>query len=132
MSVVRILVVDDNESWRQYISAILREETSFEIIAQVSDGLLAIKIAEEQRPSIVLLDIVLPGLNGLEVGKQIRELVPGCKLLFLSAECDPDVIRAALQIGVGYILKSDANRDLLVGIRAVVQGERFSSRRWIE
>jgi two-component system response regulator DegU len=132
MSVVRILLVDDNELWRQYISTILGQKTSFEVISEVSDGLQAIKIAEEQKPNIVLLDIGLPGQNGLEVGKRIRELVPECKLLFLSAECDPDVARAALQIGaMGYIPKFAAGRDLLAGIRSVLRGERFVSGGWL-
>jgi DNA-binding NarL/FixJ family response regulator len=122
MSVVRILLVDDNESWRRFASSILRQEALFEIVGEVTNGLDAITVAQQLRPAVVLMDIGLPGLNGIESGKRIRRRLPEAKIIFVSAESDPDVVGAALSIGAsGYILKTDAGRKLVIGINAVVQ-----------
>jgi two-component system, NarL family, response regulator NreC len=122
MSVVRILLVDDNESWRKFASFMLRQEALFEIVGEVADGLQAVTMAQQLKPTVVLMDIGLPGLNGIEAGKRIRAQVPKAKIIFVSAESDPDVIGAALSIKAsGYILKSDAGRKLVIGINSVVQ-----------
>ena len=122
MSVVRILLVDDNELWREFASSMLRQETLFEIVGEVADGLGAVTMAQQLKPTVVLLDIGLPGLNGIEAGKRIRRLAPKAKIIFVSAESHPDVVEAALSIGAsGYILKSDAGRKLVIGINSVVQ-----------
>src|SRR5882762_6052138 len=94
MSVVRILVADDVEGWRQIVSFILRTEP-FEIICEASDGLAAIRLAEQLQPTIVLLDIGLPKSNGIRVGVEIRKLAPEAKIVFLSQESDIDIVRAA-------------------------------------
>ena len=122
MSVVRILLVDDNECWRKFASSMLRQEALFEIVGEVADGLGAVTMAQQLKPTVVLMDIGLPGLNGVEAGRRIRELVPNAKVIFVSAESDPDVVEAALSIGAsGYILKSDAGRKLAIGINSIVQ-----------
>ena len=122
MSVVRILLVDDNERWRNFASSMLRQEALFEIVGEVADGLEAVTMAQQLKPTVVLMDIGLPGLNGIEASKRIKGLVPKAKIIFVSAESDPDVVGAALSIGAsGYILKSDAGRKLVIGINSVVQ-----------
>jgi DNA-binding NarL/FixJ family response regulator len=123
MSVVRVLVVDDVEDWRRFVSSMLRAEP-FEIVGEASDGLMAVQLAEQMQPTVVLLDIGLPGLDGIKAGAGIRRVAPDAKIVFVSQEFDPDIIRAALQLGAsGYVLKSDAARELVRVINTVLGGK---------
>jgi DNA-binding NarL/FixJ family response regulator len=98
------------------------------VICEVENGLEAVLKAQERNPDLVLLDIGLPGLNGLEVARQLRALVPHSKVLFLTQESSADVAEEALKTGgIGYVLKSCAATDLLPAIHAVLQGKRFIS-----
>jgi len=127
MSVVRVLVVDDVEDWRRFVSSMLRVE-SFEIVGEASDGLTAVQLAEQMQPTVVLLDIGLPGLDGIKAGAGIRRVAPEAKIVFVSQQFDPDIVRAALQLGAwGYVLKSDAVRELLKAINTVLSGKDFVS-----
>ena len=127
MSVVRVLVVDDVEDWRRFVSSILRAEL-FEIVGEASDGLMAVQLAGQMQPTIVLLDIGLPGLDGIKAGAGIRRAAPDAKIVFVSQQFDPDIIRAAFQLGAwGYVLKSDAARELVKAINAVLGGQDFVS-----
>ena len=127
MSVVRVLVVDDVEDWRRFVSSMLRAEP-FEIVGEASDGLMAVHLAEQMQPTVVLLDIGLPGLDGIKAGARIRRVAPDAKIVFVSQEFDPDIIRAALQLGAwGYLLKSDAARELVKAINTVLSGKDFVS-----
>ena len=127
MSLIGVLVADDVGSWRQLICSILRKER-FEIVSEASDGLAAIQLAKQLQPKIVLLDIGLPGSNGISVAREIRNLAPGAKIVFVTQECDHDVVRAALKLGAwGYVLKLDAARELAAAIHSVLRGQRFVS-----
>jgi DNA-binding NarL/FixJ family response regulator len=127
MSVVSVLVVDDVEDWRRLVSSMLRAEP-FEIVGEASDGVMAVQFAEQMQPSIVLLDIGLPGLDGIKAGAGIRRVAPDAKIVFVSQHFDPDIIRAALQLGArGYVLKSDAARELVKAINTVLSGKVFVS-----
>jgi DNA-binding NarL/FixJ family response regulator len=127
MSVVRVLVVDDVEDWRRFVSSMLRAEP-FEIVGEASNGLMAVQLAEQMQPTIVLLDIGLPGLDGIKAGAGIRRVAPDAKIVFVSQHFDPDIIRAALQLGAwGYVLKSDAARELVKAINTVLSGKDFVS-----
>jgi len=127
MSVVRVLVVDDVEDWRRFVFSILRAEP-FEIVGEASDGLMAVQLAEQMQPTIVLLDIGLRGLDGIKAGAGIRRVAPDAKIVFVSQQFDPDIIRAALQLGAwGYVLKSDAARELVKVINPVLSGKDFVS-----
>lgn len=128
MSKISILVAEDNELWRNFIGWTLRIESSFEIICEVVDGLQAILIAEQRRPTIALLDLGLPRLNGLDAARWIRELAPSTKIVFLSDVRDEEIVKAALAVGSGYVLKSDAGADLVTAIHSAVRGERVLSR----
>lgn len=128
MSSVRILVVDDFEPWRRSVSSILQKVPKLQVICEVSDGLEAVQKAGELKPDLILLDIGLPGLNGVDAARQIRKLVPESKILFMSQESDADVVQETLSLGIlGYVLKSDVGRELLTAVQAVLQGERFVS-----
>ena len=96
----------------------------------VSDGFKAVLKAKELQPDLVLLDIGLPMLDGIGAARQIREIAPKSKILFLSQELDPGVARAALNAGGhGYVVKLDADRELLPAVEAVMLGKKFVSPR---
>ena len=127
-SLVRLLVVDDVELWRTFVRMHLEKEPNLHVISVAADGLDAVRKAEELRPDLILLDISLPGLNGLEVARQICAVAPRSTILFLSGESDADVVRHAFSAGgLGYVLKSDAARDLIPAIESVLLGRRFVS-----
>jgi CheY-like chemotaxis protein len=99
------------------------------IVGVVSDGFAAVLKAEELQPDVILLDVGLPKLNGIEAARRIRKVAPNSKILFLSQELDVDVARASLSDGHGYVVKSDADNELLAAVEAVMQGKKFVSRR---
>jgi DNA-binding NarL/FixJ family response regulator len=125
---VRIFVLDHFEPWRRSIVSMIEEDPELQVIHEASDGLEAVLICQELHPDVVVLDVGLPRLSGLEAARQIRVLSPGSKILFLSVIPNPDVIGEALRIGAaGYIAKSDAVRDLLPAVRAAVADQEFLS-----
>ena len=125
---IRVLVVEDYESWRRYFLTLLSKNEGLQVIGEVSDGLEAIQKAEELQPDLILLDIGLPRLNGIEAARRIRRVSPASKILFVSENRSADVAEEALNTGAGgYVMKSDAESELLPGIRAVLDGKRFIS-----
>ena len=99
-----------------------------EVVCELSDGLAAVQKAVELKPDLVLLDIGLPGLNGIEAGRQIRKLVPNAKIIFLTQESSADVVQEALRLGaLGYVVKTRAGSDLMPAVEAVLQGKQFAS-----
>ena len=125
---VRILVVDDFGSIRQFVCATLGKRQHLQVVGEASDGLEAIQKAVELKPDLILLDIGLPTLNGLEAARQIRKLVPESKLIFLSLESSADVVQEALRIGArGYVVKVGAATGLLTAVEAVISGKRYVS-----
>jgi two-component system nitrate/nitrite response regulator NarL len=128
LSVVRILVVDDFEPWRHFVRSIL-QVTNVEIVDVASDGLEAVQKAEALQPELIVLDISLPKLEGIDAARRIRVVAPKSKILFLSQVSDPDVVRAALRVGArGYVVKDDAVKDLVAAVEAVVLGKHFFSK----
>jgi len=128
LSLIRILVVDDFKDWVRQVRLLLQFRTEFQLIAEASDGSEAVQKAEELKPDLILLDIGLPKLNGIEAAQQIRQRSPSCKIIFLSQNSDLDVVRAALGTGaLGYVLKIDAGLELLPAVDAVLRGEQFIS-----
>jgi DNA-binding NarL/FixJ family response regulator len=125
---VRILVVDDFGSIRQFVCATLGKRQHLQVVGEASDGLEAIQKAVELKPDLILLDIGLPTLNGLEAARQIRKLVPESKIIFLSLESSADVVQEALRIGArGYVVKVVAATGLLTAVEAVISGKRYVS-----
>jgi DNA-binding NarL/FixJ family response regulator len=128
VSAVRVLVVEDFEPFRRFICSKLGERPELQVIGEASDGLEAIHKAEELRPDLVLLDIGLPKLNGIEVGEQLRKLAPASKIIFVTQESSADVVQAALSLGAwGYVVKTRAGSDLLAAVEAVISEKRFVS-----
>src|ERR1700720_1700779 len=106
MSLVRVLIVDDFDPWRGFLFEQLRQRPNIRVIDQASDGLEAVQKAEELQPDLILLDISLPALNGIEAARRIRKLSPQSKILFVSQESSADVIEEALSLGaMGYVIK---------------------------
>jgi CheY-like chemotaxis protein len=123
---IRILVVDDYKDWRDQVRSLLRARPEWQIICEVSGGSEAVQKAEELKPDLILLDIGLPKLNGIEAARRIRQLSPNSKIIFVSMETSPDVVQVALSTGAeGYVRKTDVHGDLLPAIEAVLQGKQF-------
>ena len=130
MSSVSVLVVEDYEPFRQYVCSTLGKRTELQIVGEVSDGLEAVRKAEDLQPDLILLDIGLPSLGGIESARRIRELSPQSRILFVSEGTSVHLVRGALAEGAkGYVAKTDARRELLTAVDAVLRGERFVSRR---
>ena len=128
MSLIRVLVVEDFDPFRQFICSTLRKRPGLQVICEVSNGLEAVQKAEELKPDLILLDIGLPGLNGIEAARQIRQLATQSKIIFVSQESSPEVVQEALSLGAwGYIVKPRAASDLVVAVEAVLEGRRFVS-----
>ena len=116
----RILVVEDFERFRQFVVSTLQRRAKFQVI-EASNGLEALQKAEEQRPDLVLLDIGLPGLNGIEVARRLRKLAVPTKIIFVSQESSPELVGEALSLGgLAYVLKQRAQSDLLPAIEAAL------------
>jgi DNA-binding NarL/FixJ family response regulator len=125
---VRVLVVDDFEAFRRLPCSILETMPELQVICQASDGLEAVQRAEELQPNLILLDIGLPTLNGIEAARQIRRFSPDSKIIFLTLESSTDVVQEGLNLGArGYVLKTRAALDLVAAVEAVLDGRRFVS-----
>ena len=125
----KILVVDDFDRFRQFVILSLRQRAEFQLIYEASDGLEAVERSEELKPDLILLDIGLPRVNGIEAGRRIRKVSPNSKILFVSQESSADVVQEALRLGAqGYLLKADAAGELLPAVDAVLQGRQYLSR----
>jgi DNA-binding NarL/FixJ family response regulator len=125
---VRVLVVEDFEPFCRVICSMLRKMPGLRIVGEVSDGLEAVRQAEELQPDIILLDIGLPRLNGIAAARHIRTLSPESKILFVTQECDPAFVQEALNFGAaGYVAKTRVGSDLLTALDAVLGGGQFVS-----
>jgi len=120
-SFLQVLVVDDYQPFRQFISSMLTKILEVQVVGEAADGLDAVIQAGELRPDLVLMDVGLPGVNGIEAARRIRTLDPECQIVFLSLESSPDVITEALELGaVSYIVKENVGTELLPVVEAVI------------
>jgi DNA-binding NarL/FixJ family response regulator len=125
---LRVLVVEDFEPFRRFLSSTLQKVPGLQIVGEVSDGLEATQQAEKLQPDLVLLDIGLPTLNGIEAARRIRRLSPASKIVFLSQESSADVVQEALSLGGrGYVVKARAGSELLAAVEAVLLEKQFVS-----
>jgi DNA-binding NarL/FixJ family response regulator len=128
LALVRVLVVEDHDAFRGFVVSMLGQRPDLQIVCEASDGLEAVKIAEELQPDLIVLDIGLPGLHGIEAARRIRKLSPNSKILFVSQESSADVVQEALAAGgLGYVFKAYAQRELLVALEAALQSRQFVS-----
>ena len=125
---IRVLFVDDYAPFRHFLRTTLRQNRELEIVGEASNGLDAIEKYQDLEPDLVLLDIGLPEMNGIEVTRRIRSLSPRAKILIVSQNRSWDIAEAALRSGAsGYVVKSDAAEELLLAVESVLQGTRFLS-----
>src|SRR6202008_1070630 len=109
--------------WPRFISSIIEKRIGWHVVGDAADGLETVQKAEELKPDLILLDIGLPKLNGIEVARRLREVVPNSKILFLSALHDPNIVVEALRTGAsGYVVKSDMGSELTDAVEATLRG----------
>jgi DNA-binding NarL/FixJ family response regulator len=127
---IRILLVDDYEPWRHFVVSKVNKMSGLEIVGEVADGIEAIEEALELKPDLILLDIGLPNLSGIEVARRVAEMLPRTKIVFLTQNSDKELMLQCLSNGgMGYLVKGDAGGELLPAIEAVMQGSQYISKR---
>lgn len=121
-----ILVVEDYEPFRRFVCSTLKNRPEFEVVGEVSDGLEAVQKAEKLQPDLILMDVGLPTLNGIDAARRIRNISPKSKIVFLSQECSPDIVQEAFLVGaMGYVAKVHAGVELLAAMASVCEGTTF-------
>jgi DNA-binding NarL/FixJ family response regulator len=114
---VRILLADDFAPWRSQVRSFLQRETEWKIVFEACDGLEAVQKTVELHPDVVLLDVSMPGLNGIEAASRIRQLSPDSKIVILTQNADEDLRTAALQAGaLAYVLKAEMTTELIPAV----------------
>jgi two-component system, NarL family, response regulator NreC len=125
---IRILLADDHAVVRQGFKLIINQEADMEVVGEASDGEATVRLTQQLHPQLVILDIAMPGVNGVEATRRIAESYPEAKVLILSMHKDAVYVREALRAGAkGYLLKESIDTDFLRAIRAVAQGDGFLS-----
>jgi DNA-binding NarL/FixJ family response regulator len=126
---VRILLVDGSELFRTAVSSLLREQPGYQIVGEAADGPKAIQRAMEIKPDLVVLDMDLSRLSGLEAARQIRCCSPNSEILFLTLNSDAEIAREALRAGArGYVHKFDVAAELMEAVKTVLSGKQFIGR----
>jgi two-component system response regulator NreC len=123
---LRILLAEDHETVREGIRLIIQAQDDMEVIAEAGDGREAIGLAQELQPDIVLMDVSMPGLNGLLATAKLKRMMPDVKILTLTRHTDEAYLQELLQAGIsGYVLKQSASSELLRAIRAIAGGSKY-------
>src|SRR5882757_2324448 len=133
MPTIRVFVVDDHPVVREMICSLLSQEPALRVICQIADGEEAVEKADELRPDLVVLDIGLPGITGIEAARRIRKASPESKIIFLSQFDSLHMASEVLKVGgQGFVAKIDAGSDLLKAVRTVCAGGRFVSQQIVD
>jgi two-component system response regulator NreC len=128
MAALRILLADDHTVVRQGLRKVLEERPEWQVVAEAGDGREAVRLAEQHRPDVAVVDVAMPLLNGIEATRQITKRAPQTKVLVLSMYSDEAYVTQMLKAGAtGYLLKDSADVDLLQAVQAVSQGKSFFS-----
>jgi DNA-binding NarL/FixJ family response regulator len=128
MSLQRIMIADDHSILRRGLRLVLEEHAEYRVVGEAADGKEAVRVAQEQRPDIAILDIGMPHLNGIEAARQICSSMPATAVIMLSMHSDESYVLRALKVGArGYLLKQSAESDLIAAIKAVSVGKAYFS-----
>lgn len=123
---ISIVIVDDHAIMREGLSQVLAQEPGLAVTGTSGDGRQSLKLIGELRPDVVILDISMPGLNGIEVARQVRELWPACAVVMLSMHASSEYVFQAMEAGArGYLQKESSARDIVDAVRAVAAGRRY-------
>ncbi len=126
MSDIRVLLVDDHAVLRAGLRLLLESQPDLKVVGEAEDGRTALNLASDLRPDLILLDLTMPGLGGLEVLGRLRAVAPSARVLILTMHDDASYLRQALQQGAcGYMLKKAADTELIAAVRAVLRGEIY-------
>jgi DNA-binding NarL/FixJ family response regulator len=128
MSLYRIVLADDHAMFRQGVKRILKDADNIEVVGEASDGIELLEVSREKSPDLVILDISMPNLRGLEATREIKMLSPNTKVLILTMHRDKEYVYGAISAGAeGYLLKEDADTELFIAVEKLRQGERYVS-----
>ncbi|MDQ2950445.1 MAG: response regulator transcription factor [Acidobacteriota bacterium] len=128
MKPIRILLADDHTIMRNGLRLLLERQPGFQVIGEAADGRETVEMTETLRPDVVVLDIAMPNLNGIEAARQIASKLPGIAVVILSMHSDESYVLRALKAGArAYLLKDSAESDLIGAIKAVTEGKAFFS-----
>jgi DNA-binding NarL/FixJ family response regulator len=128
MPALRVLLADDHALVRAGMRSLLRDIEGVEVVGEAADGAQALALAERERPDVVLLDIAMKGMNGLEAAARFRELHPGIKVIILSMHASEEYVLQALRAGAAaYLIKDSATAELEIALRSVMRGETYLS-----
>jgi len=123
---IKVLLVDDHSLLRSGLKLMLEPEHDINVVAEAQTAIQAISLTQELQPDVVLLDLTMPGMSGLDAIRSLHEVSPKCQILILTMHDDESYLRSALSAGAaGYILKKAADEELLAAIRAVARGELY-------
>lgn len=123
---IRIVLADDHQGIRDHLRALLERETDMAVVAEVEDGSMAVETAVREQPDVVVMDVIMPRMNGVEATRRIRDQLPDVKVLALSAYAVQHLVGRMLQAGAsGYVVKTTAGRELVPALRAVVAGQIY-------
>ncbi len=130
MAPIRILLADDHTIMRDGLRALLERQPDMAVVAEAADGRECVRMAEEQLPDVVVMDIAMPNMNGIEATRRILAERPGCAVVILSMHQDESYVLRALKAGArGYLLKDSLRNDVIEAIRAVAEGRSFLTRK---
>ena len=128
MTPTRILLAEDHAVMRTGLRLVLERQSDFQVVGEASDGREAVALAQEHKPDVILMDIGMPNLNGIEAARQVTAALPQTSVVILSMHSDEAYVLRALKAGArGYLLKESAESDLIAAIRAVQNGKAFFS-----
>jgi two-component system, NarL family, response regulator NreC len=123
---LRIMIADDHGVLRGGLRVLLNEQPGWEVVAEAADGYQALRLAEEFRPDVILLDISMPGMDGIEVTRALKPRIPETQILILTVHEDQELLREAMRVGAsGYMIKRAAQSELINAVTAVMRGDFY-------